>query len=306
MESKTYVFKSSEGNLAWAVVTAESVTCYVPQMGDWYEQKFNLPDGTDWAAVAKACLQQCHVWISGEGTESSMLPGQYHPRIWRGLYSPNSIFEGYDRLSPRGVYGSTYNSCIVASESLFAEVKELFRIVEPCERNAGTYGHRIRELLILLCTEIEACWSGVLKANGKGIGRLSTQDYVWTCEPLRLKEWKVKLKDYDVFLEPFVEWSPERPTQSIPWYDAYNKVKHDREGSFEYASMFSVLQSAAALHILQVAQFGPSVFDMLHGNRFSIFELVGLPEFSLDEIYYAYPLTKDGFVSPLMFGAPNK
>lgn len=51
----------------------------------------------------------------------------------------------------------------------------------------------------------------------------------------------MKLKDYIFKLsrhphaskfQPFKDWGIHRATGSIPWYDAYKKVKHDRKQNF--------------------------------------------------------------------------
>ena len=41
----------------------------------------------------------------------------------------------------------------------------IFRTVESDSRNRTVFGHRIRDLLMACCTEIETAWRGVLKAN---------------------------------------------------------------------------------------------------------------------------------------------
>ena len=52
-------------------------------------------------------------------------------------------------------------------------------------------------------------------------------DYVLLCEPLRLKAWAVRMPLYPRHREirPFAGWDAERPTQSLPWYQAYNGTK---------------------------------------------------------------------------------
>jgi hypothetical protein len=117
---------------------------------------------------------------------------------------------------------------------------------------------------------------------------------------MRLTEWSVKLKDYGgLEFRPFRYWNVLLTTSSLPWYEAYNKVKHDREGSFALGTLESVLNAAAALHILQIAQFGPGIFDILRGNRFSIFEVIEGPIFDLSEVYLSDPIEKGEFHDPV-------
>lgn len=300
--TQVFGFKTIQGEFAWAIHNGDEVLCFIPQFGSWYETKHAVIEEMDELTFVKKCLAKNLVQILGEGARMRLQPGQYHPRIWRGAYQRG--FNGCDTLNPLGVYDETYMRSIVAAESLFSEVKELFRVVEPEENNFDSYGHRIRELLILLCTEVEACWAGVLKVNdleAQAKGRFTTKNYINVCDPLRLTEWKVKLRDYSIGFHPFRYWNVLLPTSSLPWYDAYNKVKHDREGSFSLGTLQSVLHAAAALHIMQVSQFGIGVFDIMRGNRFSIFEVIEGPVFDLSEIYLPDPIDRGIFHSEVKF-----
>jgi hypothetical protein len=80
--------------------------------------------------------------------------GTYFPRIWRGLYS-DDVFQIYNAISPRSVYGRKYIDSVVASSIIFDEMRNLFRYIEPQTENSSAYGHKIRELLIIACTEVE-------------------------------------------------------------------------------------------------------------------------------------------------------
>ncbi|MGC3891253.1 hypothetical protein [Pseudomonas urmiensis] len=299
--SDTYIFKSIEGYLAWVEFYPGRAICYIPQLGSWYEETHIIDDVQAGLERARYCLEKSGVQVEGGGARMVLSPGQYYPRIWRGVYRFSFLSDSYDKLDPFEVYGPVYNQCIVAAESLLLEVKDVFRFVEPAQSNLTAYSHRLRELLILICTEIEACWSGVLKANimEQQCDRFTTKNYLKVCTPLRLTEWEVKLKDYDLKFEPFKRWNILQPTKSLPWYDDYNSVKHDREGNFSRSTLGNVLNAAAALHVLQVAQFGPGIYEMWRGNRFSIFDVCKSPAIELSEIYLSKPIIKGKFDSPV-------
>lgn len=53
-----------------------------------------------------------------------------------------------------------------------------FQTVEPTSANQSTYGHRVRELLLISCMEVEASWAAVLRENGHVRTRYTTTDYV--------------------------------------------------------------------------------------------------------------------------------
>jgi len=214
---------------------------------------------------------------------SKLKIAEYYPRIWRGVYSQD-YFEYISTVCPSSIYGAKYTQSLVAADSLFKSVEELFRYYEPSVKNKEAFGHRNRELLILICTEIENSWRYILRANFQKEpekDRYTTNDYIKLFDPLRLGEWTVELADYPGYpvLCPFQSWNQSLPTKSIPWYDAYNSVKHDREGEFERATLAHLLDSAAALHIILCAQWGP--YSLSH----TIFDIVNWPSFEIKDQY---------------------
>lgn len=183
-------------------------------------------------------------------------PGQYHPRMWRPDCFP-AIREKYD---------IDFHSAQGAALNLFGEMKDVFRFVEP-SGNRTAYGHEIRQLLILACTEVEAQCKAVLRENhytrknskgglvGEKYWRLD--DFFRTARPLRLAGWNLKVRGHPTFpvLDPFAPWGTGTYAP-LPWYSAYNAVKHDREREFAEASLENMVSAMAAVHLLVVAQFG--------------------------------------------------
>lgn len=236
-------------------------------------------------------------------TETVLDPGSYYPRIWRGRYLPNNPLSSHRHI-PSGSHehghgGRAFNQTVVAASNLFDGLLDLFRVVEPVDANRGTYGHRIRDLLILSCTEIEANWRSILVANYPATprARVSTNDYVKLVEPLFLFQWSANLVHYSDFseLSPFDGWNSSHPTKSLPWYDAYNAVKHDREENFARATLEQLIASMGALHILISAQWGPEVFEHWHDGYRSPFQLVRIPDCGMNR-YFLPPVNCDDSV----------
>ncbi len=215
--------------------------------------------------------------------------GGYHPRIWRGFYDPTNPLRTYCPIDPRHVYSQSFRQSVNAARSLFDGLEDLFRYVEPSPANEQTHSHKIRELLILACTELEACWRGVLRDNCLVTAptRLSTQQFITLSKPLGLTEWLVALANYPEYtsISPFEGWSEAEPTKSLPWYDAYNGTKHDRESNFGDASLANLLRAMAALHVQLSAQWGPHIFDRLFEAIPSPFRLERQPIRSAGELY---------------------
>jgi hypothetical protein len=224
--------------------------------------------------------------LRGDGVcrPASCFSGEFHPRIWRGAESPPAEDVGFGR--------AWIDSAMVARD-MSENLREVFASIYPEPAHFGVYGNRLRELLILACTEVESSWRSVLRENTVGTlsDRLTTNDYVKLLLPMRLDGWEVELVHFLQLgqFNPFSSWNAGRPTASIPWYDAYNAIKHDREGSMNQATLKNVLNSISAVHIMVAAQFGPSHLtgEVLGRDEFRI---TRIPEWQLDE-YYTRPIS---------------
>ena len=84
---------------------------------------------------------------------------------------------------------------------------------------------------------------------------------------------------------PFYSWDQSQATKSLPWYDAYNAVKHHREERFKLANLGHLIDAAASLHIMQSAQFGPEMYHRFFGNERSPFYTIKNPVHDLSDIY---------------------
>jgi hypothetical protein len=166
-------------------------------------------------------------------------------------------------------FEDTMTQAGVVLQMLCSALEAIFEVVEPVDANLTTYGHRLRHQLLVACTEVEAGWAGVLRANGYGSsGQLNTADYVKLADPLHLREYRVALRHYEHYptLEPFRNWDAAAPTKTLPWYDAYNRAKHDREANFHRATLDNVVRATAAYYILTASQFNGIHFG--HGASF--------------------------------------
>jgi hypothetical protein len=191
--------------------------------------------------------------------ETELHPGEFYPRIWRWGAADGNRYVCVPRVSE-----SKYLSSLIASleqvESLFESLAVVFRVAHPTLGNLDTYGSAIRNLIILACTEVEAQWKGVLDANNysKPGDRLTTQDYCLLRPAMRLDEYKLELIRYPDLpgIAPFRGWFCSTSTQSLPWYNAYNQVKHDREANFKDASLAHAIDAVAGCVVMLAAQFG--------------------------------------------------
>ena len=134
-----------------------------------------------------------------------------------------------------------------------------FSIVEPEVCHLEVYGHQYRNLLMLGATEFETQCRGVLQANGfEGNKRLNTRDFIKLKDLMFLNEYSLRFTScpWLSLFKPFDGWRADKPTQSLPWYDAYNEIKHHREENEAKAQLQYAMESIAAVCIMLVAQYG--------------------------------------------------
>lgn len=80
---------------------------------------------------------------------------------------------------------------------------------------------------------------------------------------------------------PFELWEAGDSTQTLPWYAAYNAVKHDRETEFSQARLEHLFDSIAAVAIMLQAQFGTDRVQL------GSLTCVASPVWSIKEYYIA-------------------
>jgi len=121
------------------------------------------PGETIWEAIRRQTP-----WFEPDGENpfhrAGLQPGQYYPRIARPINFRRHDVPGF---SP-GAYDEV-DLMAIARSQLTVLTRQLDRIcqtVHPTMQTFETFGHDIRNLLILACTEVEAHWRGVLAANG--------------------------------------------------------------------------------------------------------------------------------------------
>ena len=191
-------------------------------------------------------------------SKTSLAPGEFYPRISRPVDQ-----HPYDALGWNPSVNRYVNELAVARSQLNVLWRQLDRVcqtVHPIAKNFDTFGHDIRNLLILACTEVEAQWRAVLRANGYDRERLTTSDYVLLRDVLALETFSVRFPNFPWLdpIAPFRNWGTSNPTKTLEWYDAYNAAKHSREIEFERASLRHVFEAVAANVVMVAAQFGLS------------------------------------------------
>jgi hypothetical protein len=190
---------------------------------------------------------------NGRFYELSLAPGEYYPRMARPSSTSEWSLGRNPDTSSAALNTRTTNTGQL--HALIGELEQICRVVHPARENFNTFGHDIRNMLILACTDVEAYWQNIMKENGRKAS--STKQYVQLALPMKLGEYGVTLPYYpwldEVF--PFRGWVPsERTTQTLKWYSAYNSVKHDRERNFPQATLYNAITAVTGCFVMLCAQ----------------------------------------------------
>jgi hypothetical protein len=183
-----------------------------------------------------------------------LAPGHYYPRMAR----PNSArpFDalGYSQDSDRSIMASSSGQLHALIESM----TRICRVVEPDERlTFNSFGHEIRNLIILACTEVEDQCKGILEAHQHQKLR-NIEDYWALNKAMNLDEFGVSFPYYPRLrtIKPFEAWKGSTSYVPLKWYQAYNEVKHNRRKQFALANLGNAFQAITGLFVLMCAQYG--------------------------------------------------
>jgi hypothetical protein len=254
------------------------------------------------ATIPNASFPMLKDWViksfgDSEPTMSGYVPGTFYKRIWRPLACPGSFHKAISQ--------ETLTESFVALRILLNKLDTLFETIEPSEPNLSAYGHKVREILLLACMEVESSWSAVLKDNGYSAGkRFTTNDYVKLSSPMLLDGYTLSLTSYPSFpaFAPFEGWNASNPTISLSWYDAYNKTKHDREDNLNVGTLDNAVKAVGAAVVMFYAQFGLSFGtgfdDQKHSLIRSIFRIVTTDLKKYEKEYYIPNVRESGEMAP--------
>ncbi|MCY6352850.1 hypothetical protein OXV71_19125 [Bacteroides fragilis] len=258
----------------------------------------NKLSSTDEAFIRSFLQSNTDNDITEEIMKIPLKPGYKFFNIYRPLLTPkimNAPFNIIDKLPSIDNYvdsipisNQEYNNLLCQFEIVLDDLINVFKTVAPYQKNKNCFGHNIRNVIILACTEIDAMMQNILKKNKiKPTGKFyTTKDYYKLVEILKLKDYSIRFRRYHDLNEitPFKNWNQARSTKSLAWYDSYNRIKHDREKEFKLANIENAINSVAAYAITLIAQFGYR--NILWNNKINqIIEILAEPQWKIEDFY---------------------
>ena len=131
------------------------------------------------------------------------------------------------------------------------DVYSLSRFVELHENNFNTYSIEMVRLLLAASSEVDVvikslCREVEPESNPSNIDRY--REIIKKSVP-EVVRTKVVIKRHGLMFEPWSNWSD---SENPSWWRSYNKVKHERNNYYSHANLENVLNSVAALLVVNV------------------------------------------------------
>ena len=209
-------------------------------------------------AKSRDCSRLAH-----QGLKQHMTINRPYFRIYRPDIGGNYLLAGDSSYPLDQRYASDRTNFVRAYHLLEQDLVRIFEYVEPADANLDTYSHQLYALLLRACTEFESNARAILQSNGYSrSGNWTLTDYYKINSATRLSEYTLTLPMWDGAagtVKPFDTWNGG--SHSLPWYQAYNAVKHDRSGNFPSASLQNVMKAVAAVFATLFSQFHIFAFD---------------------------------------------
>ena len=191
-----------------------------------------------------------------------------------------------------------YSNLLRQIEIILDDLDSIFKVVSPHKNQDSVYGHAIRNVIILACTELDSRMQHILTNNAvRPIGKyFQMKDYYKLKNALRLDEYSLsfyRYGDLEVY-SPFSEWEKNN---ELSWYKAYNSVKHNREDKYPDANLKNAINAIMALCIITIAQYGYRN-DLWNERIGKIIKVEKEPIWDLGDFYLARPDKRDNIHYP--------
>ncbi len=186
----------------------------------------------------------------------------FHRMVRGHKQSANSGYSSWAYIRDKH-YAKAASHYVRAFSIIQSDLQKLFEYIEPDDDSLGTYSYRVHELLMRTCIEIEANFKAILNENHCSVAphkqNMSIYEKVNTTH---------HLSSYEVILpiwngspriwKPYESWTAGKP---LPWYQAYNASKHDRQEEFKQANFHALMLSVSGLLVLLSSQFRTEDFS---------------------------------------------
>lgn len=128
--------------------------------------------------------------------------------------------------------------------------------VELAEENFSTYSVEYAHQLLAIGSELDSffkIYCGFNSDDRKNI--IHYTRHIMNSYP-KITSQKIEIINTDIEIAPYADWEQWNPSNNtgnlLDWWEAYNSVKHNRQNNITKASMKNVINSLAALHLIEM------------------------------------------------------
>ena len=163
--------------------------------------------------------------------------------------------------------------------------------VELSTDNFDTFSNEYASLIQLIGAELDCFFKEYCGFNKEDIKNISDYARYILADYADIKNQEISITDYDIGLKPFETWDASRAKQSLPWWEAFDKIKHNRVDNKNIASLRNVLDILGALFLIEM-KYLKKISEQ--------FEVPDIPDdeskiFSLKNWDYKYLSMEDAF-----------
>lgn len=169
-------------------------------------------------------------------------------------------------MNERNFYKTFWNTYIQIENELI----DIFKYVELSTDNYKTYSSKFLKVFLQIGSEIDICFKEYLKlfqsnsasSIAKYKQQLQNYDVDFFDESIEIKQLKTIVKP----------WEELKNNNTISWWTAYNKVKHERtnqvtintvtQEAYKFADLENVITSLSGLYVLLM-----NIFAKIKNNR---------------------------------------
>ena len=124
------------------------------------------------------------------------------------------------------------------------------RYVEFCRENFQCYSVEFARILMAAGSELDMLFKQLCKRMNPGSRADNINLY---CSEVTAKFPQIAaarryIRPFDLVLQPFEAWTPGNPP--VWWTNGFNKIKHERDRYFHFATLENTLMAASALMIV--------------------------------------------------------
>ena len=222
--------------------------------------------------------------------------GQCYHSIYRPILTETFFTDYFSSRQNKCIPTETYKDLPITNQQEYSnqlrqleiildDLAEVFKVVAPHSKQFSVYGHAIRNIIILACTELDARMQNILVSNGvQSIGKyFEMLDYYKLKDSLKLDEYELSFYRYGDLgtFSPFSTWEND---EQLKWYKAYNQIKHNREKHFAEAKLFNAINAIMAYAIILIAQYGYRN-DLWNETVGKTIQIDKEPAWSLEDLY---------------------